>query len=180
VQELSLHVLDVLENAARAGATRIDVTVEQDAGRDLLAIDVEDDGPGLPVPPERALDPFFTTKERKKTGLGLSLFRLAAEQAGGGLEAGRSERLGGAAVRARFGLRHIDRAPLGDLAASLLAILLTHEWLDVECTLRVASEERVVSTVAVASELEDESWFEIARAVSALVKDGMREIGLDA
>lgn len=180
MQELSLHVLDLLENAVRAGATRIAVTVEQDADRDVLALDVEDDGPGLPVPPEQALDPFFTTKERKKTGLGLSLFRLAAEQAGGGLEAGRSERLGGAAVRARFGLGHIDRAPLGDLAASVLTILLTHEWLDVECTLRAAGEERVVSTVAVASELEDESWFEIARAVSARVRAGMREIGLDA
>jgi signal transduction histidine kinase len=180
MQELSLHVLDLLENSARAGATAISVTVDEDAERDLLAIGVEDDGPGLPVPAEQALDPFFTTKEAKRTGLGLSLFRLAAEQAGGGLEAGRSELLGGAAVRARLGLRNIDRAPLGDLAATVLSILLTHEGLDVLCTLRAAGGERVVSTAAVAVELGGESWFDIARTVSARINEGMREIGMGA
>ncbi len=103
LRELSLHVLDLVENSLRAGAGVVEVGVEEQPDRDLLAITVEDDGPGLAVDPAQALDPFYTTKEGKRTGLGLSLFRQQVEMAGGGVELGRSA-LGGLAVRARLGL----------------------------------------------------------------------------
>jgi len=98
------------------------VGVEEQPDQDLLAISVEDDGPGLAVDPEQALDPFYTTKEGKRTGLGLSLFRQQVELAGGGVELGRSA-LGGLAIRARLGLGHVDRYPLGDLAGTLAGVV---------------------------------------------------------
>ena len=73
MHDLSLYLLDVLENSARAGAGTVAVTIAADRSADTLTIVVEDDGPGLPVTPDEALDPFFTTKKEKKTGLGLSL-----------------------------------------------------------------------------------------------------------
>ena len=76
--------------------------------------------------PEQALDPFFTTKANKKTGLGLSLFRQAAEAAGGGLSVGRSDELGGVAVRAWMRLGDVDRPPLGDVAASIATMVATN------------------------------------------------------
>ena len=76
--------------------------------------------------PEQALDPFFTTKANKKTGLGLSLFRQAAEAAGGGLSVGRSDELGGVAVRAWMRLGDVDRPPLGDVAASIATMVVTN------------------------------------------------------
>jgi hypothetical protein len=78
------------------------------------------------VEPEQALDPFFTTKSNKKTGLGLSLFRQAAEAAGGGLSVGRSQDLGGVAVRAWMRLGDVDRPPLGDIAASIATMFATN------------------------------------------------------
>ena len=84
MRELSLHVLDLVENSLRAGAGVVAVGIEEQPDRDLLAITVEDDGPGLAVGPQQALDPFYTTKEGKRTGLGLSLFRQQVELAGGG------------------------------------------------------------------------------------------------
>ena len=93
MHDLSLYLLDILENSVRAGATVIATAIVADRERDEASILVEDDGPGLPVEPEQALDPFFTTKANKKTGLGLSLFRQAAEAAGGGLSVGRSGEL---------------------------------------------------------------------------------------
>ena len=81
---------------------------------------VEDDGPGLPVPPDEALDPFFTTKQGKKTGLGLSLFLPGrARPPAAACSVGRSGRLGGVEVRAWMELSHIDRPPLGDVAHEL-------------------------------------------------------------
>ena len=44
---------------------------------------VDDDGRGLSTSPDEVLDPFYTTKANKKTGLGLSLLRAEAEAAGG-------------------------------------------------------------------------------------------------
>ena len=126
MHDLSLYLLDILENSVRAGATIITTTIAADRERDELTIAIEDDGPGLPVEPEQALDPFFTTKSNKKTGLGLSLFRQAAEAAGGGLSVGRSDELGGVAVRAWMRLGDVDRPPLGDIAASIATMVVTN------------------------------------------------------
>ena len=126
MHDLSLYLLDILENSVRAGATVIGTTITADLAADELTMLVEDDGPGLPVEPEQALDPFFTTKSNKKTGLGLSLFRQAAEAAGGGLSVGRSDELGGVAVRAWMRLGNVDRPPLGDIAASIATMVVTN------------------------------------------------------
>jgi hypothetical protein len=179
--ELSLHVLDLMENSVRAGARTIRLAVVEDPARDRLTIVVEDDGPGMPVEPERAADPFFTTKPGAKTGLGLSLFRAAAEQAGGGMTIGRSD-LGGAAVAVELGLGHVDRVPLGDLPATVFSMLGTHAGLDVRCRLRAAGGERTIVTAAVAEELGDEDAepLRLALAVCERVRRGMRDVGMTA
>ena len=136
MRELSLHILDLVENAIRAGATTIAVAVEEEPERDLMILSVEDNGPGLAVAPEVATDPFYTTKEGKKTGLGLSLLKFRAEQAGGSFCLSRSE-LGGLAVRARLPLSSVDRSPLGDLAATLASVVCTNPEVDLRPRLRV-------------------------------------------
>lgn len=130
MHDLSLYLLDVLENSVRAGATVIAVSVTADRPADRLVMTIEDDGPGLPVSPEQVLDPFYTTKAHKKTGLGLSLFRQAAEAAGGDLHMSRSDTLGGVAVRAEMSLANVDRPPLGDVATSLLTMVATNPDVD--------------------------------------------------
>jgi hypothetical protein len=126
MHDLSLYLLDILENSVRAGATVIATSIVADGAADELTIRVDDDGPGLPVAPEQALDPFYTTKSHKKTGLGLSLFRQAAEAAGGGLSVDRSDELGGVRVTAHMSLADVDRPPLGDVAASIATMVVTN------------------------------------------------------
>lgn len=129
MRELSLHLLDLIENSIRAQASVISVSVEADPKTDTLRLAVEDNGTGLKVTPEEALDPFYTTKSGKRTGLGLSLFREAAERAGGRLSLEKSA-LGGVAVSVEMRLTHIDRTPLGDLAATLSSVVCTHPEID--------------------------------------------------
>jgi hypothetical protein len=130
MHDLSLYLLDIIENSVRAGATTIGVGIAVDHAANSLVMTVEDDGPGLPVAPDEALNPFYTTKNGKKTGLGLSLFRQAAEAAGGGLTAGRSTDLGGVAVRVWMSLGDVDRPPLGDVATSILTMVATNPAVD--------------------------------------------------
>ena len=79
------HVLEIVEELianARAHDTsgEITLTVLKGAGRSLL--EVRDRGPGLTVDPERAFDPYVTTRPGG-TGLGLPFVRALARAAGG-------------------------------------------------------------------------------------------------
>jgi hypothetical protein len=155
LRELSLHILDLMENAIQAGASIIAVTITEDRHRDLMEILVEDNGPGLSVPFEVALDPFYTTKAGKKSGLGLSLWRFRVEQAGGTLTLSTSE-LGGLAVKANMQLDHIDRSPLGDLATTFSSLICTNPDFDLLCRLRVDDQEWFVSVSEITRQLPPE------------------------
>lgn len=162
MHDLSLYLLDILENSVRAGATVIATSIVADHAGDSLSIAVEDDGPGLPVEPEQALDPFFTTKANKKTGLGLSLFRQAAEAAGGGLSVGRSEAHGGAAVRAWMRLADIDRPPLGDVAASVATMVVTNPQIEFRVDLERDGTRTTLRGPEVSQRLHELSAFQEA------------------
>jgi hypothetical protein len=151
LRELSLHILDLIENAVTAGASIVAVEIGVEPGWDLMRITVEDNGPGLSVPEEQAMDPFYTTKEGKKTGLGLSLFRFRIEQAGGELALERSP-LGGLAVRAALRLTHVDRNPLGDLASTLSSVVACNPRLELSLRIRVEEREQVIASSDVARE----------------------------
>jgi hypothetical protein len=140
LRDLSLHILDIVENAIRAGATDVRVGVAQDPEADAMEITVQDNGSGLTVPAQQALDPFFTTKPGKRTGLGLSLLKDAAESTGGSFELV-SVPTQGLLVRARLALSHIDRLPLGDVATTLAVVACTNPEVKIECLLRVGRSE---------------------------------------
>ncbi|MGD0781679.1 MAG: ATP-binding protein [Candidatus Aminicenantales bacterium] len=125
MEDLSLHILDIAENAVRAGATRITLTVIEDERRDLLKIEVLDNGGGMsPWTLRRALSPFFSSKG-KRIGLGLPLLVQAAEQCGGGVSI-RTAAGKGTKVTARFRYGHIDRPPLTNMKGTVMALVMGH------------------------------------------------------
>lgn len=155
MRELSLHILDVLENAVEAEATRITLTIDEDIARDRLTITVQDNGKGMtPETLARVLDPFFTTRQTRHVGLGLPLLAAAAERAGGGVQVS-SEPGVGTTVTATFQLRHWDRAPLGDLAGTLLAVLLARARVDLVYVHRVGAREFRLDTAELRRVLGD-------------------------
>jgi hypothetical protein len=158
--ELALHVLDILQNTVEAGATRVDLAILEDEPADRLTITVTDDGRGMDEQTaERVLDPFYTTRTTRHVGLGLPLYAEAAETAGGGLRI-RSRKGEGTTIEAAFQLSHPDRQPLGDMAGTLLAFLLSERAPELHYKHRVArnrvSEERefTFDTAAICGELD--------------------------
>jgi anti-sigma regulatory factor (Ser/Thr protein kinase) len=125
MRELSMHILDLLENALEAGATRVELTVKEDLQADWLTIIVRDNGRGMDAAmASRALDPFYTTRTTRHVGLGLPLFAAAARRCDGDLRL-QSAPGRGTVVTATFRHSHIDRAPLGNMTDTLLAFLLS-------------------------------------------------------
>jgi anti-sigma regulatory factor (Ser/Thr protein kinase) len=115
MKDLSLHVLDIVQNALAAGAEQVRILVEESVPRNCLVIAVEDNGKGMSQDVlDRVTDPYFTTRTTRKVGLGIPLLKQNAEQCGGGLliesAPGRGTRL-----VAEFVRDHIDRPALGDM-----------------------------------------------------------------
>jgi len=146
VRELALHVLDLLQNAREAGATRVRLSVEEDRTRDRLTIRVEDNGRGMKEEAMRqARDPFYTTRTTRHVGLGLPLLAAAAERCDGSLALA-SVPGQGTRVTAEFRLSHLDRAPLGDLPGTLTAFLLGEPFCHLEVTHRRDGNEWSLDT----------------------------------
>jgi anti-sigma regulatory factor (Ser/Thr protein kinase) len=132
VKELSLHILDILENAVEAGASRIEVSIDEDPPADDMVIVIRDNGRGMkPEMTVRTLDPFFSTRKTRHIGLGLPLFSEAAHRCEGAFFID-SEPGKGTTVKATFRRSHIDRAPLGDITTALLAVLLSDHPIDLD------------------------------------------------
>ena len=175
MRELSLHILDLVENSVRAGASAILIGITTDSKNDMLEISVEDNGPGFAVPPEKAFDPFYTTKEGKKTGLGLSLFREAAQRAGGNASISNSLYLGGAVVRAKMKLTDIDRSPLGDLASSVAGMVCTNPQIDFQMLISFDGKECFLNSGKIVEESNFDS-LAAAESVYEWIKQSLKFI----
>lgn len=131
MRELSLHILDIVQNSIAASASFIEIRIDENPVRDLLTIEITDDGKGIPEQQlVKVADPFFTSRTTRRVGLGLALLARAAEEAQGELVI-RSGVGVGTKVTATFRYSHIDRAPLGDQAGTLLAIIMLNPAIEV-------------------------------------------------
>ena len=121
MKDLSLNVLDVAHNSISAGASLIEVTLAEEA--DLLTISIKDNGCGIaPEMLKTVTDPFTTSRTTRKVGMGLPLFKLAAQQSGGDLTIESTVGVG-TVVNTSFFTSNIDCPPIGDMGstAALLA-----------------------------------------------------------
>jgi len=126
MREISLHLLDIAENSVAAGASSISIGVEEDYHKDLLAASVIDNGKGMdPDTAEKVMDPFFTSRTTRNVGLGIPLFKAAAEACDGQLNIFSTPGIG-TTITITFKLSHIDRMPLGDLSSTFLSLLIAY------------------------------------------------------
>jgi hypothetical protein len=124
LKELALHLLDISENSVAANAHQISILVEEDTTSDRLQMRVEDDGKGMDAETvKKVIDPFYTSRTTRKVGLGIPLLKEAAEACNGHLTI-QSEIGKGTCLEVEFQRSHIDRMPLGDLAGTLLNMVV--------------------------------------------------------
>jgi signal transduction histidine kinase len=130
MEDLSLHILDIAENSITASAKMIGIRIIEDHAKDLLTIEIEDDGKGMDEQSlQKAIDPFFTTRTTRKVGLGLSLLAQATRESDGKIELS-SEPGKGTTVKAVFRLSHLDRKPIGDINETIRTLVAGHPEID--------------------------------------------------
>ena len=77
-------MMDVAQNSITAGASLIEIHVEENRGKGELVISIIDNGKGMSEEQvQRVIDPFYTTRTTRKVGLGVPLFKMEAEMTGG-------------------------------------------------------------------------------------------------
>ena len=157
MRELSLHILDMVENGIRAGGDRLLIEVQESTADDRLTLSVEDNGCGIPEEKVKRIDdPFITSRKTRRVGLGLSLLASAARRCAGDISV-QARPQKGTRVTATFRRSHIDRAPLGDMAASIGVLIAGYPHIDFRYTHRVDGKEFVLDTRDLKTEPGDRS-----------------------
>lgn len=144
MKELSLNILDVAKNSVTAGATKIEILVEETP--EQLAITITDNGCGMtPEFVKRVTDPFTTTRTTRKVGMGLPLMKMEAQMSGGDLSI-ESQVGKGTTVKSWFDPRNIDMPPLGDLTSSVTTLIQGSPDIDFIFTHRTPAGEYTLDT----------------------------------
>ncbi len=130
MKELSLNVLDIAENSAKAGALLIKIYLREDSANKNIEIIISDNGCGMDEDfLKSVVSPFTTTRTTRKIGLGIPLFKEAAEITGGSFEI--TSKVGeGTEVKATFLSDSIDCMPVGDMAGTFVTLVRGHPEID--------------------------------------------------
>ena len=133
-EELSQHILDIAMNSLSANAKKVQISILESRRHDRLVLRVRDDGCGMDAAMlERVLERCWSSKNkrRKSVGLGLAFLRQTSEMCDGRFQV-RSTPGRGTSVTASMRLSHIDRPPLGDLNATILALCAAEKKTEVQ------------------------------------------------
>ena len=146
MRELSLNVLDIAQNSVSAKASLIEIELKEDTKNHSLLIGIYDNGKGMtPEQVENVRDPFFTTRTTRKVGMGIPLFKFAAEMTGGNLEI-ESEVGVGTRVRAYFKTDHLDFTPVGDMTSTMISLITMNLHIDFIYRYSIDGKEFAVDT----------------------------------
>lgn len=127
MKELSLNILDIAQNSVKAGADTISIVLTEEGNK--LSVLISDNGCGMKEEFLRNVqDPFTTTRTTRKVGLGIPLFKLAAQQTGGDVKLSSRHKdeypdSHGTEIEAIFFTDHLDFTPLGDVISTITVLI---------------------------------------------------------
>ena len=178
MKELSLHILDIVQNSVKAEAKNILIEISRSDVNDRLDIKITDDGCGMSEEfLKKVRDPFTTTRTTRKAGMGISLLEAAAAQTGGELSI-RSALGEGTELDVRFVLSSIDRAPLGNMAETMAVIIGGAPDIDYIYRHKTDKGEFEFNTAEIRAMLGEVSLAEpeVLSWIEGYIEEGLKEI----
>ena len=173
MRELSLNILDIAQNSITANASLITIEVLENTVEHTLLIGIYDNGKGMSEEQVKSvIDPFFTTRTTRKVGMGIPLFKMAAEQTGGSLEI-KSELGVGTQIRATFKTDSVDFTPLGDVASTIQMLITMNTDRDFVYKHKVDEKEFVCDTRELKAILGDVplDTYEVSQWILEFIKE---------
>lgn len=182
MNELSLYLLDIMQNSIKAKATLINLDIIKDIDEDKLTIKIVDNGCGMSEEVlSKVLSPFYTTRTTRKVGLGLPLFKELAELCEGSFNIESKEGVG-TTLTATFRLNNIDLPPFGNWVDTFYILVINDEDVDIKYTHKVIknneTKEFVFDTIEIKNILDGMSIkdFSLMQWAKDYIKNGLEEI----
>jgi len=159
--ELSMHVLDIAQNSISAKATLIELSFIIDEQKDIFEFVIKDNGVGMDEETVEAIkSPFYTSRTTRKVGLGIPMLIETAKMTNGFVDI-KSSPGKGTEIRSVFGLSNIDRPPLGDIAGTILTLVLADENVDIIVNFeKIGKEKFYLDTREIKNTLQGVSIYE--------------------
>ncbi len=175
MKEISLHIMDIVQNSISAHAALIEVSVTVDRGADTLTVSIKDDGSGMSKEMlANVADPFVTMRTTRRVGLGISLLAAGAEATGGCFRID-SELNKGTSVTAVYGLSSIDRPPIGDFAGTMHTLIVSNPAIDFVVEFGADGQGETLDTRQVRQVLGENVPLDTPE-VSLWLKEGLSEL----
>lgn len=157
MKEISLHILDLLENSTKAGAAVVSLIIRTDTICDRLSIDIVDNGKGIPADKlEKVFDPFYTTRTTRRIGLGLPLIKQTVQACEGEISL-RSASDQGCHLVFWMKNTHIDRPPMGNIVDTILTFISGNKRIDFFYEHYYNKNKFIFNTLELKEQLEDMS-----------------------
>lgn len=145
LKELSLNVLDIVQNSIKANASLVHIFVNISTLDNLLTITVKDNGSGFDVNAYKNSLNIGKRNHNKQGGCGISLFKESAEKTGGSFKI--ISTVGkGTEIISSYILNSPCRSPLGDINATIEALFFCCNNTDFVYTYKVDEESFTLST----------------------------------
>ncbi len=179
MEDISLHILDIVENAFKARATRIEITVIEDIEHDLLKIQILDNGLGMDENLVQSVtDPFVTTRTERRVGLGLPLLAESARMTGGDIhiisDPGKKT-----LIEADFIYSSIDRKPLGDIIRTMMVLIAGNPEVDFIYYHQKGDKNYCLDTTELRKHLDEISINhpQVIHFIKKDMEEGLKELG---
>ncbi|MBQ5716614.1 MAG: sensor histidine kinase [Clostridia bacterium] len=155
MRELSLNVLDIVQNSITANANLIEIELIEEINNDILKINIFDNGKGMTDEQIKSVtDPFYTTRTTRKIGLGIPLFKMAAEMSGGSFKI-ESTVGSGTKIYTSYIHSSIDRMPVGNINETVSMLIRMNPDIDFVYTHTFNEKSYSLDTRELREQLED-------------------------
>ncbi len=155
MRELSLNVLDIVQNSITAKASLIEIELIEDINDDILKINIFDNGKGMTEEQIKSVtDPFYTTRTTRKIGLGIPLFKMAAEMSGGTFKIESAVGVG-TKIYTSYIHSSIDRMPVGNINETVSMLIRMNPDIDFIYTHSYNEKSYSIDTRELRAQLDD-------------------------
>lgn len=170
-----MHMMEIIMNSIHADSKNIEIEIEDSREKNLIEMSVRDDGRGMTKEFLcKVVDPFMTTRETRKVGMGVSFMKGLTEMCDGSFDI-ESKAGEGTLLKASVRRDNIDVPPMGDLGEMMMQCIMADEKIDFVFSYKTDSDEFIFRTDEVKKELDGVSLLEpeILMWIKAYINEGI-------